>query len=45
MSKLPATPESPAIKNIESAFFFLSLPLFIMGLLLPVYGKELWRSW
>jgi MFS family permease len=40
----PAMPESHAIKNIESAFFFLSLPFFIMGLLLPVYGKELGAS-
>jgi MFS transporter, DHA1 family, multidrug resistance protein len=44
MSKSPAIPESRAIKNIESVFFFLSLPFFIMGLLLPVYGKELGAS-
>lgn len=36
--------ESRAIKNIESVFFFLSLPFFIMGLLLPIYGKELGAS-
>jgi DHA1 family multidrug resistance protein-like MFS transporter len=41
MSYPPAISESRTIKNIESVFFFLSLPFFIMGLLLPVYGKEL----
>ena len=33
--------ESQTIRTIETTFFFLSLPFFIMGLLLPVYGKEL----
>ncbi len=44
MGKILATSESRAIQNIELAFFFLSLPFFIMGLLLPVYGKELGAS-
>jgi MFS transporter, DHA1 family, multidrug resistance protein len=44
MSTSSAASESSVIKNIESAFFFLSLPFFIMGLLLPVYGKELGAS-
>lgn len=44
MQNASSTSESSAIKNIESAFFFLSLPFFIMGLLLPVYGKELGAS-
>jgi len=44
MRNVSAIPESRTIKNIESAFFFLSLPFFIMGLLLPVYGKELGAS-
>jgi len=35
---------SRAIKTIEASFFFLSLPFFIMGLLLPVYGVELGAS-
>jgi MFS family permease len=29
------------LKTIESSFFLLSLPFFIMGLLLLIYGKEL----
>ncbi len=33
--------ESRTLKTVETSFFFLSLPFFIMGLLLPVYGKEL----
>lgn len=36
--------KSSTIKTIETSFFFLSLPFFIMGLLLPVYGKELGAS-
>jgi MFS family permease len=39
-----ASSRTNAIKNIESAFFFLSFPFFIMSLLLPVYGKELGAS-
>ena len=38
------SPESRSLKTIEASFFFLSLPFFIMGLLLPVYGKELGAS-
>jgi len=30
---------SRTIKTIETSFFFLSLPFFIMNLLLPIYGK------
>lgn len=44
MTNLPPTLESRVIKTIEASFFFLSLPFFIMGLLLPVYGKELGAS-
>ncbi len=36
--------ESRIIKTIESSFFYLSLPFFIMGLLLPIYGRELGAS-
>jgi len=44
MQPASAISESRAIKTIEASFFFLSLPFFIMGLLLPVYGKELGAS-
>jgi len=33
--------ESRMVHAIESSIFFLSLPFFIMGFLLPVYRKEL----
>ena len=44
MQSISAVTESRAIKTIEASFFFLSLPFFIMGLLLPVYGKDLGAS-
>jgi len=44
MNTASSPSESSTIKTIEASFFFLSLPFFIMGLLLPVYGKELGAS-
>ncbi|MFZ5821137.1 MAG: MFS transporter [Chloroflexota bacterium] len=44
MEKTSPSLESKVMKVMESSFFFLSLPFFIMGLLLPVYGKELGAS-
>ena len=41
MKNPPNLSHSRTIKAVETSFFFLSLPFFIMGLLLPVYGKEL----
>lgn len=41
MDNLSPISEVRTIKNIENVFFFLSLPFFIMSLLLPIYGKEL----
>lgn len=40
----PIISETRMVQTIESSIFFLSLPFFIMELLLQVYGKELGAS-
>lgn len=44
MEKTSHLPASKVMNVMESSFFFLSLPFFIMGLILPIYGKELGAS-
>jgi MFS family permease len=41
LEKPTAETEAHAIRTVEATFFFLSMPFFIMGLLMPVYGVEL----
>ncbi|MBN1955945.1 MAG: MFS transporter [Anaerolineae bacterium] len=40
MSGEAPSPQAPVLRTLQRAVFYVSLPFFILALLLPVYGRE-----